>query len=60
METIYVKPGETLTVFLVPSNTECWQVELRVRPDGTPELFSQLPAKGFEEWYSTEEEDDES
>lgn len=52
VEQLYLKPGELLTVWLCRDNNGCdvVQVELRVNAKGEPELFSNLPAKSFDEW----------
>lgn len=43
VDTVYIDPGQVLTVWLRPTNREheqAQQVELRVLPDGTPEVWA--------------------
>lgn len=54
LSSIYVKPGQTFTVYLSkdPGARNLVQVELRVRRDGTPEVFMDHPARSFKDWTS--------
>lgn len=59
VEAITVHPRETLTVWLNRQDNykgrDCVQIELRVRSDGTPELFTDVRKviiRDFDEWYS--------
>ena len=68
LDTVFVLRGETLTVFLRKTEhrepravylpSEDIQVELRVLPDGTPEIYATrvLVVKGFDHWKSMEME----
>ena len=57
--TIYVETGETLTVYLKDDRGVCKQVELRVQPDGTAEVFMVpgIDYHGFEDWTKMQGED---
>lgn len=50
-DTIVLRPGEFIDVY-----ANGVKVEIRVKPDGTGELFSTEPARSFEYWYSVEGE----
>lgn len=45
IDSVRITPGQTLTVWLVtnPVDASATQVELRVLPDGRPEIFSTAP-----------------
>lgn len=55
IDSITVEPGEVLTVWLntQPNGRKCVQVELRVRSDGTPEIFThtaRVKTEDFSTW----------
>ena len=49
---IEVARGQTLTVWLgtIDQDGSREQVELRMSLDGTPEIYSDIPATGFDDW----------
>jgi hypothetical protein len=58
IEYIRVHPNEYVTVWLVLEDEPAsgLQVELRVRPDGVPEIFADdIEIKSFNDWYFTRE-----
>lgn len=55
VDSITVEPGQVLTVWLntEPGGRKCVQVELRVKSDGTPEIFTdtdKLKTEDFAAW----------
>ena len=53
IETIFLTPGETITVWLTGNDGRPTQVELRVRHDGTRELFTDgaIGIRPFNDWH---------
>ena len=60
ISSINIGRGETITIWLnkaVQPEFNQVQVELRVKPDGTPEIFSSEPIllQSFDKWESIKE-----